>query len=567
MSRVARALSATLLLGSLFASGNAMSGTRVAFVGDQGVSNNARAVLSMIRDEGVDLVYILGDLGYFDNTAARWEDNLNEALGADFPVLTIVGNHDNDEWPLYRHFIESRVERVAALDCDGTVGVKAHCRFGNVDFLQTSPGIHEVDGIDGNDDYAGYIRSKFPPGSDSGGRWRICSWHKNQNAMQTGSKTDATGWDVFDACLDAGAIVAMGHEHAYSRTYLLSDFRNQDVVHRDPDMVVKPGQSIAFVSGLGGHDIRAQVTHGDWWASIYTASQGATHGALFCDFGASEAECAFKAIDGAVPDRFTLRLPGSAGSADIATAVPTLTEASPLPPQLDTPTQRELDGSVFERTDKAAFRWIARDGDGTMSSVWIDEACARQLGGATLRGDWDDLRTLAPAFDTISNPCHTDVAQTSNATASAPAASDALPDDGFVFARTDRPEFRWIAPDASGQLASVWLDPDCVGPLGGATLSGTWQDLRSVAPGFDTIESPGCAPDAGSHSGVDGGYVFSRTDKNEYRWIAMNASGQPGSIWIDEACAASLGGVSVTGDWKDLMTQAPGFDTVAYPCR
>src|SRR5207245_10599884 len=44
--------------------------------------------------------------------------------------------------------------------------------------------------------------------------WRICSWHKNQNAMQVGDKHDAMGWRVYETCKDLGAIIATAHEHS-----------------------------------------------------------------------------------------------------------------------------------------------------------------------------------------------------------------------------------------------------------------------------------------------------------------------------------------------------------------
>ena len=278
---------------------------KVAFVGDQGVGENAQAVLSLIASEGTDLLLIQGDLGYNDNTAALWEANLDNALGADFPVLTVVGNHENHEWPLYQRFIQQRIDRVNSLSCSGEAGVKTACRFANIDIVQVAPGIREVDGVSPDADYAQFITSSF---SNSGSRWRICSWHKNQEALQTGAKSNATGWAVYDACLNAGAMVALGHEHAYSRTHLLSDFENQTIVHKNSDMTLQPGQSFAFVSGLGGWQVRPQLRGGDWWASVYTATQGATHGALFCSFEDTTAECYFKAIDGAVPDQFSLNL-------------------------------------------------------------------------------------------------------------------------------------------------------------------------------------------------------------------------------------------------------------------
>ena len=214
-----------------------------------------------------------------------------------------------------RDLIQRRIDRIDSLSCTGEAGVKAACRFANIDIVQVAPGIREVEGVSPDADYAQFISSSF---STSGERWRICSWHKNMEALQTGAKSNSTGWAVYDACLNAGAMVALAHEHAYSRTHLLSDFENQTIVHKNKDMTLQPGQSFAFVSGLGGWQVRPQLRGGDWWASIYTATQGATHGALFCSFEDTTADCYFKAIDGAVPDQFSLSL-----------ATPSVTEPAP----------------------------------------------------------------------------------------------------------------------------------------------------------------------------------------------------------------------------------------------
>ncbi len=318
----------TLLLSlvTVFSATASAAPIKVAFVGDQGVGEHAQAVLSLIASEETDLLLIQGDLGYEDNSAALWDVNLDNALGADFPVLTVVGNHENHEWPIYQKLIQQRVDRVDSLSCSGQIGVKAACRFANIDIVQVAPGIRGVEGVSPDANYAQFIDSSF---SDSGSRWRICSWHMNQEALQTGAKRNATGWEVYDSCLNAGAMIALAHEHAYSRTHLLSDFENQTIVHKNSSMTLQPGQSFAFVSGLGGWQVRPQLRGGDWWASIYTATQGATHGALFCSFEDTTAECYFKAIDGAVPDQFSLKLITNPGT-DSEPAIANNTDGQPV---------------------------------------------------------------------------------------------------------------------------------------------------------------------------------------------------------------------------------------------
>jgi len=277
--------------------------TKVAFIGDQGTDDRAVAVLELVKDEGADLLSIQGDFGYEDNTADIWEDQLNSVLGKNFPVIGVAGNHENYEWPKYKKYLTRRMERVNGLSCEGDIGAKSTCRFSNIFFAQVAIGLTSIEGVKPYDNYPEYLDQEL---QNSSKPWKICSWHKNQNKMQVGTKSDDTGWGVYQACLKQGGIVATGHEHSYSRTYLMNDFENQKVVHRENEMLVKPGQSFVFVSGLGGRGARGQARNDDWWASIFTGPQGAKSGALFCTFGDKKADCYFKDISGAVPDSFTL---------------------------------------------------------------------------------------------------------------------------------------------------------------------------------------------------------------------------------------------------------------------
>ena len=301
-----------LVLAALaISSATASSTLTVAFVGDQGTGENARAVLQLVRDEGAELLLIQGDLGYDRDASAGWIANIDEILGEKFPVLLTVGNHENYEWPAYRQWLAQRIRDVPELTCQGDPGVKAHCSFRGVSVVQIAPGVDEVDGVAAQDDYAKYLEDEL---SNSANVWRICSWHKNQKRMQVGNKSDATGWDVYAACLKHGGIVATAHEHSYSRTFLMNDFENQRVTHRTDLLEIGPGSSFAFVSGLGGRHIREQKLTGDWWASIYSATQNASHGALFCTLTDNRAICQFKDIAGAVPDQFSLEnknIPGN----------------------------------------------------------------------------------------------------------------------------------------------------------------------------------------------------------------------------------------------------------------
>jgi hypothetical protein len=141
--------------------------------------------------------------------------------------------------------------------------------------------------------------------------WRVCSWHKNQRLMQTGKKPDEVGWRAYELARKAGAIIATGHEHAYSRTHLMSDFEKQVIASTSRELVLEEGKSFCFVSGLGGHSRRPVYKNLDknpWWASVYTEDQKNNFGALFGVFNVdgqkNKARFYFKTIDDIVIDEF-----------------------------------------------------------------------------------------------------------------------------------------------------------------------------------------------------------------------------------------------------------------------
>lgn len=297
----------------------------IAFIGDQGWEsagqyNGPRAVLQMIEAEGADAVMHQGDFDYRDDPDA-WEDMINDELGTDFPYFVSVGNHDEAEWygsGGYQERMEDRL-RAQGIQWEGELGVTSTINFQGIFMVFAAPGIYGSHSANAN-----YLSSQL---ANDPSIWSICSWHKNQRQMQVGGKSDEAGWEVYEACREAGGIIATGHEHSYSRTHLLSDMEDRTVVTTSDTFEITDGETFAFVSGLGGQSVREQQLDGDWWASIYTATQGATHGALFGRFGVNgEEDLAhfyFKDIDGNVVDEFYVRSavstevnPGGGGAID-----------------------------------------------------------------------------------------------------------------------------------------------------------------------------------------------------------------------------------------------------------
>lgn len=279
----------------------------VAFIGDQGSGDDARAVLRLIKAEGADLVLHQGDFDY-NHDPDSWDALITNVLGAEFPYFASIGNHDVMQFygsHGYQAKLTNRLNKISEAHCVGDLGVKSACTFRGLFFILSGVGTIPNKPNDSSD--VEFIQDQLAQDTSI---WRICSWHKNQRKMQVGKKKNETGWGPCDACRQGGAIIATGHEHSYQRTHLMDSFELLSVASKSPTLRIEKGKSFAFVSGLGGLGIRNQDRDGNWWAAIYTSDQGANHGALFCTFFVggvpNQASCYFKDIDGEIPDRFSI---------------------------------------------------------------------------------------------------------------------------------------------------------------------------------------------------------------------------------------------------------------------
>ncbi len=303
----------------------------VAFIGDQGNGSSADAVLNLIKNEGAAATVHNGDFDYASNPTA-FENRVNNILGANYPYFAVIGNHDAPAWngtSGYGAKIAARVARVPEMQCTGNPGVKADCYFRGLHLVQSCVGTSEYTSVSCTKDSAeqvAFIRDSLATDNSI---WSVCSWHKNQNDMQVGTKDDEAGWNAYKECMNAGAIVSTGHEHSYSRTLTLTNVGNTGASHGAVGaynlMEIGSGKTFVFVSGLGGNSVRAfdDASHDDdtWWSSYYTSDEWkmngviqsgtGTHGALFVRFNVNgdpkQATAYFKDINGRLVDTFTIQ--------------------------------------------------------------------------------------------------------------------------------------------------------------------------------------------------------------------------------------------------------------------
>lgn len=297
---------------------------KLAFFGDQGVNAQAQRLLELVVDEKVDALVVLGDLSYGDATPVAWEAQLNNALGEDFPVFVVVGNHDLVDWDGENGFAaltRKRLTRMPDAHCEGEYSVKAKCTFRGLSFVMS--GVGTV-----GSEHEQYLESALLS-SDAG--FRMCLWHKNQHDMQVGSKEDEVGWEAYQVCARHGVPIITGHEHSYSRTLALSAVGDSAQMHGatgDADNVeLFPGRTFTIVSGLGGQSRRVRTKDhalDGWWAAVYAEGSQIKDGmvsgteaqiqdgALFVTFNVDgdrqKARGSFKTVDGVVQDEFTWRV-------------------------------------------------------------------------------------------------------------------------------------------------------------------------------------------------------------------------------------------------------------------
>src|SRR3989344_4781125 len=325
---------------------------KVAFIGDSAAGSSFQSVLNLIKNEGAQMVLHQGDFDYSDGPQ-KWMDMINNTLGSTFPYLGSDGNHYNWESGGYAPFFKDRLVKMGLTPPAGNLPPS---------YAATYKGLKMVFSKEGGDPT--FIGNELVSDSHT---WKICSWHKNQNYMQLGSKGNEQGWPDYETCRQYGAIISTGHEHTYERTKTLLSTQNlivdtnqhpvQGGVPGNPNsLLVAPGKTFVFVSGVVGNGIRNQdrclpttypygggVGCNYIWAKAYTSDQGGKYGALFITFNVdgnpNKARGYFKNISGETIDQFEVTASSTPISPPPTTPTRTPTPgSSPTPTPIRTPT-------------------------------------------------------------------------------------------------------------------------------------------------------------------------------------------------------------------------------------
>ncbi|KAJ3029989.1 UNVERIFIED_CONTAM: hypothetical protein HDU68_010452 [Siphonaria sp. JEL0065] len=281
-----------------------VSDLKVAIGADFGLGKHPSKVLKMIDDWGAELTLMTGDYDYVDSPDA-FLDLIDSEVGPDFPFIGVVGNHDITEWygrGGYRDRFLERLGKIEDISCYGEYGANMICTWRGMVFSLSGVGSL-------GQNHAQFIDLSLENYKEV--PWKICAWHKNQKAYQTGDKENETGYEVYETCRKHGAIVATSHEHSYERTHLMSSFEEEKISSTNNTLNIRPGETFAFVSGLGGESMRKwykKAEKNPWWASTVSQDNKGNYGALLCTFNKHNvlqlAHCKFKDIDGKKWDDF-----------------------------------------------------------------------------------------------------------------------------------------------------------------------------------------------------------------------------------------------------------------------
>lgn len=335
---------------------------KIAFIGDTGIGTNAEKVMTLIKNEGASAVFHQGDFDY-TNSPAAFETYLQKVAPTTLPYFGSVGNHDVPNWTSPNGGYQASFAKRSGSFCTGDKGNLSACTYKGLFALELGIGT-----LTGKDDatQVNFIKNQL---AASNSMWKICSWHKLQNTLQVGAKSDEIGWQAYEECRKAGALIITAHEHTYHRTKTLTNMTTQtiDPTCNDPAKeCVAPGKTFAVISGLGGKDknrtqVRCLPTTFPYgcngvWSSIYTSDQGAQYGALFIIFNyqgnPNKAHGYFKNIDNQIIDQFDITLESGSTTPAPTTATPSL---SPTNSQTPCATKKNGDSDCNGKIDLVDF--------------------------------------------------------------------------------------------------------------------------------------------------------------------------------------------------------------------
>ena len=307
------------------------TGVVITAAGDIGASDNALQVWQLARSLHPDVHLALGDLSYAELTPeSAWCDAVAAAVGPDFPLELLAGNHDSlDERDgSIEAFTACLPNRVAGMSGDYgreyTIDLPA--RDPVVRIVAASPNLTFADGrweYRTDDAHDRWLSGAIRDARSKGVAWVVVAAHFP--CPTVGVHTCPPVTDFYHRVMAEGAdVVLHGHEHAYQRTYQLREgspqcprlptdaFDEACIADRGPVFAAGAGTVFA-TAGTGGTALR-DVDLGNPAAGYFAALSGRNadpaHGVLRITADRQELRAQFvSTVPGAFADSFTIQRP------------------------------------------------------------------------------------------------------------------------------------------------------------------------------------------------------------------------------------------------------------------
>ncbi|KAI3642441.1 hypothetical protein MP228_011996 [Amoeboaphelidium protococcarum] len=307
-------------LGSLIDAENVQQvppGFKIAMIADTGLNVYSERLWLKLRSEKVDLVLHPGDFAYRFDEARNFASKINQIFPPDqIPYVTTTGDHDIREFLVYRNLLVKRDLQNKELQCEGKWGYFHVCTYRGIVMVGAGLALKDIPKKVG-ENYAALFHQQLKRFGKW--QWKFCFWHRNANRFQVGGKKDGISEIFYDVCKEHGATIVTGHQHTYSRTLPLTDFKN-GIVSKDVTMNplnrygqitrVFPGQSFCIVTGLSGAQPRNWIApriKDDFWVSVLAKQNFQSVGGLTCTLNDDQQfDCDYRDLENVLVDKFTI---------------------------------------------------------------------------------------------------------------------------------------------------------------------------------------------------------------------------------------------------------------------
>lgn len=290
--------------------------------GDYSSTSNTDAVLTTVKNSGVNFQIAVGDLSYdTKGSPAGWGTYVKNIIGT-VPFPIIMGNHDASQIDEFVAALPNPMSNV-----QGDYGKQYY-----FDYPATSPIARFIliSPVDGSLDNA-WLTNAIDSAKSSGIQWVIAGMH--QPCVTAGTKEECESGEALTNQLISKKVdvILYGHEHNYQRSKQLTCVKagsfDSSCVAKDGSAFTQGAGTVMAIVGMGGNSFYT-VSPSDSEAGYYAAMNSDTYGILKFTVSKSQIGAQFvKAAGGSFSDSFTI-------SASTTTPSGTLPSGAVVPSQV-----------------------------------------------------------------------------------------------------------------------------------------------------------------------------------------------------------------------------------------